>query len=562
MLPSSLFSFAASLTVGLSIVRATALLESPDSQLTVAPDGTTFHHIQPFPQLPERLSKRSLSKLGFNTPIADQYVCFRFHRKSGALLVKTHLSSATSDQVKVQLVGYKKPYEEGLESSSLRSVTGPLIAGTALVLGRINDIRILLQNSPFVYLMIEVLVAPGVEISHTLKHPVPISPIGTTDLDPSEPDSPPIASTHLVNSPESSPSTSRKRPEPVSTDTFSFVTSDPDSPPIASTHVVNSPEDSPPVFSSFSSSTILDYSPVTMPDLDAPARDVPQGGRIDPVGQSKQRTPRVDTSCVNVIFMLLDSIPGFTNLITKVERTDLARFTSMQSYFKILNESDASIDWRAFFDVPQHGSPKQFMSELVECLEVAFKGTEHYPRLRAMFYGTRHKLLGAREPFTSLDVIPAGGTLQKSLQQALHTKETKTILDILPDLLFVNINRVVDNGDSSSKNTARLSFQRTLDISEYASNPDLDCNYILHAVVVHKGTMQRGKHSAYIMQHAKNRWVCFNETVPSPATEYHAMAENFVGNKSACMLVYIKESALAMLTGFVPTLAAPTGSPA
>ena len=335
--------------------------------------------------------------------------------------MKPHLSSITSDQIKVQVVGYKKPYEEGLESSSLHSVTGPLIAGTMLSLGRIKDIRILIQNNPFVYLMIDVLIAPRVEIRHARKRPEPISSLGpndppTTELP--EPPSPPMTRTQVVNSTRSSPSAS---------------------------------------FSSISSPFIPDYLSSSIPTLEkAPTGDVPQIYVLqqDPF-EPKQGTIHVDTSYVSVVLMFLASLPGFLKLIAKVERADLNRFSSMQSYFKIANESSKPIDWRAFFDVSQPGDPKQFMSELLECLETAFKGTAHYQQLQAIFYGRQHKLLGKMEPFTSLNIIPVGGILQESLKQTLHTKEPKTILHALPNLLIINTNTMVEKNDSPSKSPAR-----------------------------------------------------------------------------------------------------------
>ena len=585
MLPSSLFGFAASLTIGLSIAKATILSEPSNSHLDIVPDGITFHHTHHFPQFPEQLTKRTLPKLGFDAPIADHYVGFRFHRKSGTLLVKPHLSSITSDQIKVQVVGYKKPYEEGLESSSLRSVTGPLIAGTMLSLGRIKDIRILMQNNPFVYLMIDVLVAPRVEIRHARKRPEPISSLSPKDLlttelpeppsppmtrtqvvnsseiTPSEPDSPPMTRTHIVSSSENTPS---EPDSPPMTRTHVVTSSEntssePDSPPMTRTHIVNSTRSSPSASSSSSSSPFIpDYLSSSIPTLEeARTGDVPQiyvlqQDPFESIPLPKQGTTHVDTSYVSVVLMFLASLPGFLKLIAKVDRADLNRFSSMQSYFKIANESSKPIDWRAFFDVSQPGDPKQFMSELLECLETAFKGTAHYQQLQAIFYGRQHKLLGKMEPFTSLNIIPVGGTLQKSLKQTLHTKASKTILHALPNLLIINTNTMVEKNDSPSKNPARMSFEKRLDISEYVSNPDLDCNYILHAVVVHKGTMQDGHYKIFIMDHFRNRWVRCSGDVLSSVTEFQAMDENFVGDKPACMLGYVKESALATLTGFVP----------
>ena len=198
------------LVVGFSLVRAASLPGSPDSPSGTTSIDNTFRHIHYLPQLSERLSNENHSKWGwgFDAPIADHYICFRFHRESGTLLVRPRLSSITSDQIRVQLVGSKKPHDVELESRVLSSVAAPLITGTVFSLGKISDIRALTQSNPFVYLIIEVLVVPGVEIKHIRRHSEPINLVGTEGSDPSEPDSPPIARTYLVPKPESFTSTS------------------------------------------------------------------------------------------------------------------------------------------------------------------------------------------------------------------------------------------------------------------------------------------------------------------------------------------------------------------
>jgi hypothetical protein len=552
MLSLSLFGFAASLAIGLSMVRATVLLQLPEPQSSIAPSDNTFHHTHLLPSLPEPLPNRNIPQWNFETPIADHFVCFRFHRRSNTLFVKPRLSSSTSDQIRVQLVGYKQPYEEGLESSSLSSVTGQLIAGTVLSLGKVADIQTLMRNHPFVYLMIEVQAAPGAVIKQIRKNPETVSSLDTGDFlttELIEPPSPPMTSTKVVDSPTSSSPVPRKHPRPIditsSIDLPTPNSPEDDSPPIASTHVVTDTASSPSASSS--SSPILDHFP--MPALeDIPTRKV-RRTKVSKGSSPKQGTTHVDTY-VRVILMLLAGLPGFTNLLAKVERADLSRFSSMQSYFKILNESMEPVDWQQFFDVPKHGDPKQFMSELLECLDSAFKGTEHYQQFQAMFYGRRNKLQGEMESFTSLNLIPVGGTMQQALAKALHAETPKTLLHSLPHLLIININRMAEG--SRSKNLDRMSFQKTLNVSDYVADPELDCHYILHAVIVQDGTMHPARYTLYIMEHPKDQWIRLGDNTLSMTTEYQAMVAGFAGDKPAYMLAYIKESALAMLTDLVP----------
>ena len=209
------------LAVGFSLVRAASVLGSSDSQLDTTPTSNTFRHIQYLPQLSERLSNGNLPKWGwgFDTPIADHYICFRFHCESETLLVKPRLSSIISDRIRIQLVGSKKLYKVGLELPSLTSVAVPLITGTVFPLGKMNNIRALMQNNHFIYLIIDVLVAPGVEIRRTSKPSAPTNLVSTEQPEPSEPDSPPIARTHLVHKPKpltSTSSTSGHLSEPFS----------------------------------------------------------------------------------------------------------------------------------------------------------------------------------------------------------------------------------------------------------------------------------------------------------------------------------------------------------
>ena len=209
------------LTMGFSLVRAASVLGSSDSQLGTTSTSSTFRHIHYLPQLSERLSNGNLPKWGwgFDTPIADHYICFRFHCESETLLVKPRLSSITSDRIRIQLVGSKKLYKVGLEFLSLTSAAVPLITATVFPLGKMNNIRALMQNNPFIYLIIDVLVAPGVEIRRTSKPSAPTNLVSTEKPEPSEPDSPPIARTHLVHKPKrltSTSSTSDHLSEPFS----------------------------------------------------------------------------------------------------------------------------------------------------------------------------------------------------------------------------------------------------------------------------------------------------------------------------------------------------------
>lgn len=211
MLPSSLLGFIAFLAVCLSFVRATDSSDLFDPQSDVTPDGSLFYYLHPLPHLAAALKKKKI-RLGFNCTIADHFINFCFHRESDTLLVIPRLSSVTGDQITVLLVGFKQPYEEGLETSFLPSATAPLITRTALRLGSIRDAKALIRNNPFTYLFVKIKIEHDGNIGHTQKPCESINTLGIDDLsspaDLPELDSPLMTSTQVIAHSESSSSSS------------------------------------------------------------------------------------------------------------------------------------------------------------------------------------------------------------------------------------------------------------------------------------------------------------------------------------------------------------------
>merc|ERR1711974_463642 len=80
-----------------------------------------------------------------------------------------------------------------------------------------------------------------------------------------------------------------------------------------------------------------------------------------------------------------------------------------------------------------------------------------------------------------------------------------------------------------------------------------DCQYILHAVLVHSGDNHGGHYVVFINPRGDGKWCKFDDDVVSRCTENEAIKNNFGGNDdevgarqstNAYMLVYIRKSAL------------------
>ncbi|XP_034382671.1 ubl carboxyl-terminal hydrolase 18 [Cyclopterus lumpus] len=88
----------------------------------------------------------------------------------------------------------------------------------------------------------------------------------------------------------------------------------------------------------------------------------------------------------------------------------------------------------------------------------------------------------------------------------------------LPHILCVHLKRFRNHGGFTQKLDCKVTFPETFDFSEtlketFSSDfAQIDCNYTLHAVVVHSGSAMCGHYTAYVRQHGNQRWYYANDS--------------------------------------------------
>ncbi len=107
----------------------------------------------------------------------------------------------------------------------------------------------------------------------------------------------------------------------------------------------------------------------------------------------------------------------------------------------------------------------------------------------------------------------------------------ETFFSIFPKVLCLQLNRFILKNNSYEKNNNEIKYYKDLDLSKYyfnSKNNEYDSKYILHAVIVHKGNIDKGHYTCYIKE--ENGWYLFDDSKVSKVDEFEAIDFNFGGD--------------------------------
>ena len=108
----------------------------------------------------------------------------------------------------------------------------------------------------------------------------------------------------------------------------------------------------------------------------------------------------------------------------------------------------------------------------------------------------------------------------------------ETFFSIFPKVLCLQLNRFILKNNSYEKNNDEIKYYKDLDLSKYyfknSKYNENDSKFILHAVIVHKGNIDRGHYKCYIKE--ENGWYLFNDSKVNKVDEFEAIDFNFGGD--------------------------------
>ena len=108
----------------------------------------------------------------------------------------------------------------------------------------------------------------------------------------------------------------------------------------------------------------------------------------------------------------------------------------------------------------------------------------------------------------------------------------ETFFSLFPKILCLQLNRFILKNNSYEKNNNEIKYYKDLDLCKYyyknSKNDENDSKYILHAVIVHKGNIDRGHYKCYIKE--ENGWYLFNDSKVNKVDEFEAIDFNFGGD--------------------------------
>jgi hypothetical protein len=111
----------------------------------------------------------------------------------------------------------------------------------------------------------------------------------------------------------------------------------------------------------------------------------------------------------------------------------------------------------------------------------------------------------------------------------------------IPEILFVHLKRFKFNSESNSmtKVHTRISYPNKIDFSCYYLTKVDDIIHCLYGVIVHDGLIDQGHYFVFLRDFKNNRWIKFNDTKVSIASEDEVFNQNFGGEESE---VYVTNS--------------------
>ncbi|TKA57108.1 hypothetical protein B0A53_01064 [Rhodotorula sp. CCFEE 5036] len=162
--------------------------------------------------------------------------------------------------------------------------------------------------------------------------------------------------------------------------------------------------------------------------------------------------------------------------------------------------------------------------------------------------GGARSLKDALENLVRVDVLKGQNKYKCERCKKLVIAEKGFKIDAAPLVLTVHLKRFTPTGRKAG---GVISYQETLRLGPYMSNPEQNPSYRLYGVVLHSGGgLHSGHYTAYVRA-ANDKWYDMNDDYVRPMP-----AQNVLGDRDAYCLFYIREKGDALkgaIYGTAPT---------
>lgn len=128
-------------------------------------------------------------------------------------------------------------------------------------------------------------------------------------------------------------------------------------------------------------------------------------------------------------------------------------------------------------------------------------------------------------------------------------------IEAFPSVLCMLLKRFAydTKTNQSTKLTSRFEFEENINLSKHTYLPGVDVDYTLHAILVHDGlTLTEGHY--FVCVNINGNWTKYDDAIVSNCSKSQAIKDNFNGESSAYMLVYVRDAAKSSVLCDVSTM--------